>query len=364
MKTIRFGRSTIGREGRCYVIAEIGHNHCGSLETALRMVSVAATCGVQMVKFQKRDNKILYTRAFYDRLYDNENSYGTTYGEHREALELGWDAFVALKRQADACGVEFAATPFDLPSVAFLEDLGVTSYKIASGDITNLPFLRHVARLGKPMIVSTGAASLAEIRRAYDEVLRDNDQLVLLHCVASYPAEYEHLNLRAIDVLRRECPEAIIGFSSHDNGVLAPVVAYMLGATVVEKHFTLNRAWKGVDHKFSLEPEGLRKQVRDLRRVDLMMGSGERAVQPYESAAREKMGKGIYAARSLTAGTRLSWDDIVFKSPATAMPPSLADALIGRRLLVDVASEEALQVAMIEGELAASTAPASAHGRA
>jgi sialic acid synthase len=364
MKTIRFGRSTISSEGPCYVIAEIGHNHCGSLETALRMVAVAATCGVQMVKFQKRDNKSLYTRAFYDRLYDNENSYGTTYGEHREALELGWHAFVALKQQADVHGVEFAATPFDFASVAFLEDLGVTAYKVASGDITNLPFLRHIARLGKPMIMSTGASSLAEIRRAYDEVLRYHDQLVLLHCVASYPAEYEHLNLRAIEVLKRECPEAVIGFSSHDNGVLAPVVAYMLGATVVEKHFTLNRAWKGVDHKFSLEPEGLRKQVRDLRRVDLMMGDGERMLQPYESAAREKMGKGIYAARALAAGTRLGWDDIVFKSPATTLPPSLADDLIGRRLLVDVASEAALQAAMIDGELEASAQPAPAHGRA
>lgn len=347
MKTIRFGRSTISTDGPCYVIAEIGHNHGGSLETALRMIEVAAACGVNMVKFQKRDNKGLYTRAFYNKPYENENSYGETYGLHREALEFGWEQYVACKEHAEKHNVEFASTAFDFASVDFLEKLGVTSYKVASGDLTNVPLLRYIARTGKPMIVSTGAATLEEIRRAYEAIMEINDQLVLLHCVASYPTEYHELNLKAIATLKREFPKAVIGFSSHDNGILAPVLAYMMGATVVEKHFTLNRAWKGTDHKFSLEPEGMRKQVRDLRRVDIAMGSGERDIQSFEHGAREKMGKGIYAARPVKAGTVLSWDDLAFKSPGTSMPPYMADYLVGKRIEVDLEAEDAFTLDMV-----------------
>lgn len=332
MKTIRFGKSTISAEGPCYVIAEIGHNHQGNLETALKMITVAAACGVQSVKFQKRDNKTLYTKIFYNKPYDNENSYGSTYGEHREFLEFGFEDYKQLKKQAEDLGVEFSATAFDFKSVDFLEELGITNYKVASGDVTNLPLLTYIAKLGKPMFVSTGASTLEEIRAAYNTILKYNDKLCLLHCIAGYPAEYHDLNLRVIETFKKEFPEAITGYSSHDNGILAPIVAYMLGATVLEKHFTLNRSWKGTDHRFSLEPEGMRKQLRDLRRVDISLGKKVKEVQSFEKDARTKMGKGIYTARKLQAGQILTWEDICFKSPAQGLPPYFAEDIIGRKL--------------------------------
>lgn len=339
MKNFSFGKSTVSSNGPCYVIAEVGHNHQGDLETALKMIKVAMSCGVQAVKFQKRDNKTLYTKAMYNKPYDNENSYGATYGEHREHLEFGWDEYVELKKCAEENGLEFMATAFDTKSVDFLEELGITSYKIASGDVTNTPLLEYIAKTGKPMFISTGAASLEEIKIAYESVSAHNDKICLMHCTAGYPTEYHDLNLRAITTLKKEFPEAIIGYSGHDNGILASVVAYLLGATVVEKHFTLNRSWKGTDHKFSLEPEGLRKQVRDLRRVDISLGDGKKVVCDFEKDAKVKMGKGIYTSRKLKAGSVLTLDDIVFKSPGNGLPPYRVKEIIGKKLKVDMEEE-------------------------
>ncbi len=348
MKTISFGRSRISTKGPCYVIAEIGHNHQGNLETALRMIQVAASCGVQAVKFQKRDNKTLYTREFYNKPYDNENSYGATYGEHREFLEFGMDEYRELKRCAEENQVEFMATAFDHKSVDFLEELGVTCYKTASGDLTNIPLLTYIARLRKPMFISTGAATLDEIRIAYEAVIKHNDKICLMHCVAGYPTEYHNLNLRVIETLKREFPEAIIGYSGHDNGILAAVIAYMLGATVVEKHFTLNRSWKGTDHKFSLEPEGLRKQVRDLRRVDMALGDGRRIIYDFEMEARKKMGKGIYTTRPLPKGKVITWEDITLKTPANGTPPYMMDRIVGKRLRVSLDEEAPISPNLLE----------------
>lgn len=348
MKTIRFGRSKISTEGPCYVIAEIGHNHQGNLENALKMIKVASSYGVQAVKFQKRDNKTLYTKAMYNKLYDNENSYGETYGEHREFLEFGRDEHKELLKCAEENEVEFISTPFDFKSADFLEDLGITSYKTASADVTNTPLLEYIAKFGKPMFVSTGTASIEETKLAYKAILKHNDKLCIMHCIAGYPAEYHNLNLRVIDTFKNEFPEAIIGYSGHDNGILAPVIAYMLGATVLEKHFTLNRSWKGTDHKFSLEPEGLRKQIRDLRRVDISLGNGNREVYDFEIEAKKKMGKGIYASRPLSAGTIITWKDVDLKTPTNGTPPYMIDKIIGKKLKTDLDYEASISLSDVE----------------
>ena len=321
MKEIIFGQSRISQNGPCYIIAEIGHNHQGRLETALKMIQVAVSCGVDAVKFQKRDNRTLFTKSLYNKPYDNENSFGATYGEHREFLEFGRDEYLELKKSAEQNRVEFIATAFDFKSADFLEDLGVTSYKIASGDINNSELLKYIAKFGKPMFMSTGAATLADVRVGYEAARVYNDRICLLHCTAGYPTDYPDLNLRAVTTLKNEFPDAIIGYSGHDNGILAAVIAYMLGATVIEKHFTLNHSWKGTDHKFSLEPEGLRKQVRDLKRVDSALGTGEKTIMDFEMDAKIKMGKGIYSFRKLKAGVRIGRQDICLKSPANGVPP-------------------------------------------
>lgn len=348
MKTFKFGRSVVSDKGPCYVIAEIGHNHQGRLDTALKMIETAASCGVNAVKFQKRDNKTLFTKAFYNRPYDNENSFGLTYGEHREFLEFGRDEYFEIKKFAEDKEVEFIVTAFDFKSADFLEELGITSYKIASGDVTNTPLLTYIAKLGKPMFVSTGAASLEEVRIAYETVLEHNDQLCILHCTAGYPTEYEDLNLTVIQTLKKEFPEAIIGYSGHDNGILAAVIAYMLGATVVEKHFTLNHSWKGTDHKYSLEPIGLRKQVRDLRRIDISLGNGKKTFRDFEKDARIKMGKGIYTSRPIPEGTTITLEDVSFKTPDNGTPPYLINDIIGKKLKVNLDEEVPITLENLE----------------
>lgn len=350
MKAFTVNHSVVSQEGPCYVIAEIGNNHQGELKTALNMIKVAAGMGVNAVKFQKRDNKALFTQAMYNKPYDNENSYGATYGEHRDYLEFDLDEYLELKKCAADNDVDFIVTPFDHPSVDFLEKVGIAAYKIASADITNVPLLEYVAKTGKPMFVSTGAATLDEIRLAYDTIAKHNGQVCILHCTAGYPTEYENLNLRVISTLRDTFPDAVIGYSGHDYGILAPSVAYMLGATVVEKHFTLNRSWKGTDHKFSLEPTGLHKMVRDLRRIDMSLGNGQKEIQKFEVDARKKMGKSLYAARNLRAGTVLSAADVVVKSPGGGMAPYRLDELIGKTLLIDLPAEVPFAAEHIVGE--------------
>src|SRR6476646_11034388 len=264
-RSLTIDHSTITDDSDCYVIAEIGHNHQGSLEKCRDLFRAAKECGADAVKLQKRDNRSLYTRAMYDKPYENENSFGPTYGAHREALELGRDAYVELQRYAAELGVTFFATAFDVPSADFLAELDVPAYKIASGDLNNLPLLRYVARIGRPVIVSTGGATLDDVRRAADAIGEINPRLGILQCTATYPTEPEQMNLRVISSLREQFPEACIGLSDHYNGIAMAVAAYVLGARIIEKHFTLNHTWRGTDHALSLEPVGMRKMIRDLR---------------------------------------------------------------------------------------------------
>jgi sialic acid synthase len=317
----------------CYVIAEIGHNHQGSVERAKELVHAAVECGVDAVKFQKRENRALFTKAFFDAPYDHENSFGATYGEHREALELGRGEWLELMRYAGELGVPVIAAPFDTASADLLAEVGVSAFKIASADIVNPPLLRHVAAFGKPIVMSTGGATLDDVDRAVETIVAINPHLAVLQCTSAYPAEIEDLNLRVVEVFRERYPELVIGLSDHHNGIAMSVVAYMLGARVIEKHFTLNHAWKGTDHAFSLMPEGMRKLVRDLRRVPVALGDGVKRRYPSEEKPLEKMGKKLVAARDLPAGHVLGAGDLVAKSPADGgLPPYELEGLLGRRL--------------------------------
>jgi N-acetylneuraminate synthase/sialic acid synthase len=224
-----------------------------------------------------------------------------------------------------------------------LADLDMPAYKIASGDLTNTPLLRFVAEIGKPMILSSGGGTLDDVRRAHDCVAEINLQLGLLQCTAGYPVEnWEELDLRVIETYRELFDDTVIGYSGHDNGIAMPVAAYVLGGRIVEKHFTLNRAMKGTDHRFSLEPVGLRKLVRDLQRTRLALGTGDKIPHPSEADPILKMGKKIVAARTLPAGHTLTRDDLALKSPADGgLPPYELDAVIGRTLRHPVAEDAA-----------------------
>ena len=328
----------------CWVIAEIGHNHQGSLDHAKQLFAEAAACGANAVKLQKRDNRALYTRAMYEKQYDNENSFGATYGEHREALEFGRDEYVELQRYCRELGLTFFATVFDIPSADFLADLDMPAYKIASGDLRNTPLLRHVASFGKPLIVSTGGATLEDVDRAVETVTAINPQLCLLQCTAAYPAAVEELELGVITTYRERYPELVVGLSDHQDGIAMAPVAYMLGARVIEKHFTSSHTAKGTDHAFSLMPEGMRKLVRDLRRVPLAVGDGVKRPLASEAKPLQKMGKQLVASRDLPLGHVLDTGDLVAKSPAEGgLPPSALDELLGQTLVRPLSEDEPIR---------------------
>lgn len=328
--TLRIGGQEIGDHTPCYVIAEIGHNHQGSLDKARELFREAKLAGAHAVKLQKRDNRGLYTRAAYAKSYDNENSFGPTYGEHREFLEFGEAEYRELQAYAAELGVEFFSTAFDLASADCLARLDVPAYKIASGDLKSTPLLKHVASFGKPMVISTGGALIEDVQRAYDAIMAINPQLAILQCTAGYPASFDELDLRVISAYRERFPGAVAGFSSHDNGIAMPIAAFMLGARIVEKHFTLNRAMKGTDHAFSLEPVGLRKLVRDLDRTFRAMGDGVKKIYDSERAPIVKMGKSLVVARDLPEGHRLTAADVTMKSPGGGIPPYELERVIGR----------------------------------
>jgi N-acetylneuraminate synthase/sialic acid synthase len=278
----------------------------------------------------------------YESPYDNENSFGATYGAHREALEFGRDQYVELKRYSTEIGITFFATAFDVESADFLATLDVPAYKIASGDLNNVPLLAHVARFGKPMIVSTGGGSIEDVQRAHDTVTAINPQLGLLQCTASYPSEPADMNLRVITAFRERYPNTVIGLSDHQNGIAMADIAYILGARVIEKHFTLNRASKGTDHAYSLEPEGMRKLVRDLRRVRVALGSGLKTPLAVEKKPLFKMGKKLVAARCLKVGHVLSAADVAIKSPNDGLPPYALPSVLGHALRRDLAEDDSI----------------------
>lgn len=273
----------------CYVIAEIGHNHQGNLHLCKQMFRVAKECGANAVKLQKRDNATLFTREMYNSPYNSENAYGPTYGTHREALEFGLEEYQELIDWAQELQITFFATAFDLPSFEFLASLDMPAIKIASGDLNYFDLLAEAKDYGKPVIISTGGATIDDVRKAHG-VLEDCPHAIL-QCTASYPAAFEELNLSVIEAYRALFPHIVIGLSDHDKGIAMAPVAYALGARIVEKHFTLDRTWKGTDQAFSLEPVGLRKMVRDLKRTRVALGDGKKRVYDSELAPLSKMRK-------------------------------------------------------------------------
>jgi N-acetylneuraminate synthase/sialic acid synthase len=339
----------ITEDGAPYVIAEVGHNHQGSLMKAVDLLHAAKEAGADAVKLQKRDNASLYTQAMYDQPYDHENSFGRTYGEHREALELSDKDWFELMHRSREIGITLFGTAFDQPSAAFLAEIGSPAFKVASADLVNTPLLQQVASYGKPVFLSTGGGSLEDVERAVEAILPINDRLCLMQCTAAYPAEVEDLNLRVIATFRERFPGVVIGLSDHQNGYTMSLLGYMLGARVIEKHFTLNHAWKGTDHAFSLMPDGMRRLVRDLQRAPLALGDGVKRPLPCEESAIRKMGKQLVAARDLPSGHVLAAGDLDTKSPLDGgLRPFELGSLLGRRLRRRIGFEQAVTLEDLE----------------
>lgn len=354
----------INDEGDSYVIAEIGQNHEGDLEKCKALFDAAKQCGASAVKLQKRNNRALYTREMYDEPYNSENAYAATYGAHREFLEFDRDQYIELLAYARRIGITMFATAWDIESADLLNDIGMPAFKIASGDLRTTPLIRHIAQFGKPMFISTGGATMTDVKRMYEVVMPINPQLCIMQCTSGYPPKFEELNIRVIETYRRAFPDAVIGFSSHDSGIAMALVGYMLGARAVEKHFTLNRSWKGTDQAFSLEPPGMRRLVRDLKRARTALGDGVKRCYPSETRPMRKMGKMLVATRNISAGETLARDDIAFKSPGEGVPPCYYEFFVGQTLRTPLIADEPFTFEAIGASEADAGESAVAAGRA
>jgi len=302
-----------------YVIAEIGNNHQGSFDRAIKLIDEAIWAGADAVKFQKRCNKKLFTPDFFNSSYENDNSFANTYGEHREFVELDIKEMSKLNDYCIEKGITFFATPFDYESLDELEKLNLPFYKVASADVLHTPFLEKISKTNKNVILSTGCSTYEDVQRAVN-CFKENS-LAILHCTAAYPAPIESMHLNCIPELVKQFPKHKIGISDHENGIDAVSIAYMLGARVFEKHFTLNRAEKGTDHKFSLEPTGLQKLVRNLRRIPKMLGESHKKPLAVEEKPVYKMRKSIVYRNSFSPGEILSEDCFEFRCPGNGLPP-------------------------------------------
>ena len=346
-KKIGIGDRWVGEGEPCFVVAEIGLNHNGDVELAKKLIDAAVGCGADAVKFQKRSVDTILTKEALDASYDKWYAYGKTYGEHRKALELSNEEFIVLKEYANERNIIFFASPWDEGSADFLESIGVPVFKIASADVINLPLIEHVAKKRKPMIVSTGMSTLDEIKDAIDILSKYIDELILLHCVSTYPSDSEEINLKNMETLRETatCP---VGYSGHERGIAVSEAAVALGACVVERHFTLDRTMKGPDHAASLEPPGLFKLIRDIRNIEKSIGTSEKRIQEREMPIRTKLAKSVVAAVDIPKGTVITKEMLTVKGPNKGLPPKYIYIIPGKRAVRDIKGDSVITEGMIE----------------
>jgi sialic acid synthase len=351
-RTVRVGNHVVGDGQPCFVLAEGGVNHNGDPALAEDLVKIAAECQADAVKFQKRSVSELLTRAALERPYVNANSLGATYGEHRLKLELSQDTWRRLRDAATQLGLEFLGSAWDVGSVDFLLDLGVPALKMPSAVATDLELLEYAARSGKPVILSTGMSSLEEIDQAVERSLRFTDQLILLQCTSSYPSEFTDLNLRVMDTYR-ERYGVLVGYSGHERGIAVSEAAATLGACLVERHFTRDRTLPGPDHAASLEPIGLAKMVRDIRHIEIALGSADKRIAAAEVPVRMRLAKSVVAARDIPAGAVVRAEMLTVKGPGDGIPANHLAHLVGRVAAVDVAADTLLPKDALEWQTAA-----------
>src|SRR5437773_504883 len=315
---------------RIYVIAEAGLNHGGNKERALALVRAAKWAGADAVKFQTfRADRLASTRpATLAHTKDQPNLQ-----ELFKKLELPFDAFRALHKEAKRIGIEFLSTPFDEESADFLNDLGVSAFKIASGDITHRPLIEHVARKGKPVLLSTGMSSGEEIEKAIDWMhTQSNEQVVLLHCVSSYPAKHEELNLKAVQYLQDRFGLPV-GFSDHSVGTLGSIVATSLGAQVIERHFMIETRGETPDHAVSMDTKALKAHIEELRSIGTVLGERGKFATEAESRNKTASRRALYARRPIAAGETIDADMLYALRPANGISPEFFESVVGKQAL-------------------------------
>lgn len=331
--------------GKVLIIAEAGVNHNGSIELAKKLVDEAKKAGADIVKFQTSKLDALVSKFADMAEYQKENlGYVKSQKEMLKDIVFPFEAFVEISEYCKKVGIKFLSTPFDIDSVHFLEELGCDMWKIPSGEITNYPYLLEIAKTHKPIILSTGMSTIEEVRECY-ELLKKNGagEITLLHCTTQYPTEYEDVNLKAMLTLEKEfgCK---VGYSDHTRGIEIPVAAVAMGATVIEKHFTLDKTMEGPDHKASLEPNELSNMISMIRHLEKALGNGEKVPADTEIPNKAVARKSIIAKRDIAKGEVLSEENITTKRPGSGISPMKWNEVIGTKAIRDFVEDELIEL--------------------
>lgn len=338
-KVIKLSNRTIGQNYPCFIVAEIGNNHQGSFELAVKLIEKAKEAGVDAVKFQKRDIKSLLTKKLYNMPYRGNNSFGKTYGEHREKLELSLENFAKLKDICEELGLIFFASIWDEKSLEDIIKIGVEIIKIPSSDLVNIPLLRKATQYDRVIFLSTGMSTLDEINVAVNELQKKNANFVLLHCNSSYPCPYEEVALPVIRQLIEKF-NCLVGYSGHEIGIYPSLASVCYGACVVEKHFTLDKNMPGSDHFISLTPNEMKELVNGIRIIEKSTIEKEKNLLKGELKTTKKLRKSIVAAKNIKKGDILTAKNITVKCPGTGLSPIYWDHVIGKKANKDFEIDE------------------------
>lgn len=325
----------------CYVIAEAGVNHNGSDKMALQLVDIAADAGADAVKFQTFRADALVTKEARAAEYQRANAGAENQYQMLKQLEMSEELHHKLLQRCRERGIDFLSTPFDFESAQLLDRLGMARIKVPSGELTNLPFIRQLAKFGKPMILSTGMGTLAEVEEAIQAIAAEREinqlseplgeMLTILHCTSNYPAQPENVNLKAMQAMT-DAFQIPVGYSDHTDGILVSQAAVAMGAQVIEKHFTLDRGLPGPDHKASLEPAELAQMIAQIRIVEKCLGNGVKAPTESELPIRDLVRRSVALANDLVDGEVIQASDLVLLRPGTGIAPKEMTQVIGRKL--------------------------------
>ena len=348
MKILKISNKFIGEKQPIFIIAEAGVNHNGRLKQAKKLVDIASEAGADAVKFQtfKAENLVTANLELADYVKKN---IGKNLGQQEmiKSLELSYNDFRTLKNYCDKKEIIFLSTPHSFDAIDFLEDL-VPTYKFGSGDITNIPALKHAAKKGKPIILSTGMSTLNEINDAITAIKSEgNDQIVALHCTTNYPCPLDEVNLRAMITMQRKL-DCLIGYSDHTTVITTSIIAAALGAVVIEKHFTIDKNLPGPDHKASLEPKELLHMIKEIRNAEKILGSYDKKPVMSEKKIMNLVRKSIVAKKNIEKGSIITDDMIIIKRPGTGLKPVDIYKVVGRKAKRNIVKDESFQLEMVE----------------
>lgn len=348
-KEIKINSTTIGENSPVFIIAEAGVNHNGDFSIARKLVEQAKISGADCIKFQTFQAERVVTKNAPKAKYQ----LGTTDRAESQLkmlkkLELSKQHHIELKKIAEQLGLVFLSTPYNFEDVGLLEELKVSAYKIASGQIVEHAFLKKIAQTGKPIFLSTGMATMDEIQEALDTISAvGSDQVILLQCTTNYPSRVQDANVKVIPMFKKKF-DCLSGYSDHTTGNEAICAAVALGATVIEKHFTIDKNFEGPDHSSSMTPDEFKVLVKNIRQVEQALGNGIKKPTQTENENKTGMRRSIVATSKIKKGDAINQNNISFKRPATGLSPKIYDELIGKKALIDIEQDTLIQKEMIQ----------------